>query len=125
MKIMKKISFALLGIMMPVFAFAVGAADARAPSTIDVSSMCNLILNLQNVFKTLRILAFIGAAFLIMRWGWEYLSKGAEVDLGDVKKKGTALIVGFSMLLLVGIIASALTSAAGLNFINCDTMFNF
>jgi len=116
MKIMKRINFAVLGIMMPVFAFADVAVD---------SEMCDLVKSLQNVFKTLRIIAFIGAAFLIMRWGWEYLSKGAEIDLSDVKKKGTALVVGFSLLLLVGIIASALTSASGLKFVGCDDMFKF
>lgn len=117
MKLIKKINFALIGIMIPMFAFA---------ETKDIavdSKLCEVITSLQDVFKTLRILAFIGAAFFIMRWAWEYISAG-DVDLAKAKKQGVSLIVGFSLLLLVGILAAGLSSAAGLKFVGCDQMFS-
>ena len=105
-KVMNKINFALIAIMASVPAFA---AD---------NGMCAALLKLKGVFNLLRTLAFIGAAFYIAKWAWEYISKG-DVKMDEVKDKGTALIVGFSLLFMIGVILSFIMSATGANAIGC------
>ena len=104
---MNKINFALIAMMASVPAFAAGADD-----------MCVALQKLHNVFNLLRTLAFIGAAFYIAQWAWGYISKG-DVKMDDIKDKGTALLVGFSLLFLVGVILSFIMSASGAKFIGC------
>ena len=99
-KIMNKINFAVLGIMASVPAFAAN------------NGLCDLITRLQGTFKILRTLAFVGAAFYIAGWAWTYISKG-EAKLEDVKGKGIGLLVGFTLLFIIGIILSAVLAAAG------------
>ncbi len=120
-KVMNKINFAVLGIIMSASAWAkeinidtVGGGDAG-------NGICDLLKSLQSVFNVLRILAFIGAAFYIAGWAWTYISKG-EAKLEDVKKQGIGLLVGFSALLLVGIVLSFVMSASGLKVIGCDNI---
>ncbi len=83
---------------------------AHAAGT-DNSALCSLIVKMQGVFKTLRILAFVGAGFYMAEWAWGWISKG-DVKMDDVKKKGTGLLVGFSLLFLIGVVLSFLMSAA-------------
>ena len=106
-KIMNKINFALIAMMVSVPAFAAGD-----------NGMCEALQKLHGVFNLLRTLAFIGAAFYIAQWAWGYISKG-DVKMDDIKDKGTALIVGFSLLFLVGVILSFVMSASGAKFIGC------
>ena len=80
--------------------------------------MCEALQKLHGLFNLLRTLAFIGAAFYIAQWAWGYISKG-DVKMDDIKDKGTALIVGFSLLFLVGVILSFVMSASGAKFIGC------
>jgi len=105
-KIMNKINFALIAIMASVPAFA---AD---------NAMCEALNKLHDVFNLLRTLAFIGAAFYIAGWAWGYISKG-EAKMDDIKNKGLGLIVGFSLLFLVGVILTFIMSASGAKFIGC------
>jgi len=105
-KIMNKINFALIAIMASVPAFAAG------------DDMCAALQKLHGVFNLLRTLAFIGAAFYIAGWAWDFIAKG-EAKMDDVKKKGIGLIVGFSLLFLVGVILSFVMSATGAKFIGC------
>lgn len=97
-----------------VLVFAAIAAliivPAHAAGT-DNTALCSLVGKMQGVFKTLRILAFVGAGFYMAEWAWGWISKG-EVKMDDVKKKGTGLLVGFSLLFLIGVILSFLMSAA-------------
>ena len=72
-KFMNKINFALVAVMASSPAFADG--------------MCDLIGSLKDVFKILRTLAFIGAAFYIAGWAWDFIKAG-EAKVDDVKKKG-------------------------------------
>lgn len=116
-KIMNKISFAVVGIMASASAFAAKASATGKAVQID-NGMCDLLQRLQGVFNILRIMAFIGAAFYIAGWAWEFISKG-EAKLDDVKKKGIGLLIGFSLLFLVGIVLSFVMSASGLNIIGC------
>ena len=122
-KVMNKISFAVLGLMVSVSAWArdinIDTIDQSGDGT---NGICELLKSLQSVFNVLRIMAFIGAAFYIAGWAWEYI-KGGEAKLDDVKKKGVGLLIGFSALLLVGIVLSFVMSASGLKVIGCDNIF--
>ena len=105
-KILNKINFALIGLMVSVPAFAaIGKLDCKAVSGI------------QDVFKLLRTMAFIGAAFYIASWAWGFISAG-EAKPDDIKKRGVGLLVGFSLLFLVGILLSLLIGITG-NDIDC------
>ena len=120
-KIMNKINFAIVALMVSGSAFA-----ARQVKSIDIGTIqgsgngiCDLLDNLHEVFNILRILAFIGAAFYIASWAWGYI-KGGKAELDDVKTKGIGLLVGFSALFLIGIALSFVMSAAGLNILGCN-----
>ena len=90
-KLTNKISFALVGIMAAMPAFA---AD---------QDMCKLIGRLQSVFKILRTAALVGMAFYLASWAWTYISKG-EAKVEDVKKQGIAVIVGVALLFMISVI---------------------
>lgn len=122
-KVMNKISFAVLGLMVSASAWAAREIDIDTiGATSDGSNgICDLLKSLQSVFNVLRIMAFIGAAFYIAGWAWTYIS-GGEAKLDDVKKKGIGLLVGFAALLLVGIVLSFVMSASGLRVIGCDNI---
>lgn len=112
-KIMNKVSFAVLGLMLSVPAFA---NDYNVPT-----GMCDLITKMHGVFNILRIAAFLGAAFYIAGWAWEFISKG-EAKMDDVTKRGKGLLVGFGLLFIIGAVLSFLMSANGLNLIGCDVL---
>lgn len=113
--LLKKIGFA-------GFATLAGASVAlAAPAAGGVSNagLCALIGQMYGVFKILRTLAFVGAAFIIAGWAWGYISKG-EVKLDDLQKKGTGMLVGFVLLFGIGVVLSFFLSSAGLSAIGCD-----
>lgn len=114
-KIMSKMSFAVIGMMATVSAFA---AKANVQITV-TKDMCALLERLWNVFNVLRIMAFVGAAFYIGSWAWDFISKG-EAKMEDVKKKGIGLLVGFSLLFIIGMALTFVMSAAGLDILGCD-----
>ena len=117
---MNKINFAVLGIMMSASAWAAKQINIDTVGGGDGGNgICELLQSLQSVFNVLRIMAFIGAAFYIAGWAWEYI-KGGEAKLDDVKKKGVGLLIGFSALLLVGIVLSFVMSASGLKIMGCE-----
>lgn len=111
-------NFALAGLIVII---AAGAASAN----VNENAICQLMESLQSVFKILRTLAFIGAAFMIAGWAWGYISAGAIGKEGkwadEVKQKGIALIVGFILLFGVGMILTFLTSATGAKALDCVT----
>lgn len=111
-KVMNKINFALIAMMASVPAFA---AD---------NGMCAAIVKLGGVFKLLRTMAFIGAAFYIAQWAWKYISSG-DVKMEDVKNQGTALLVGFTLLFMIGVILSFLVSASSAKIFCGTEIFNF
>ncbi len=94
-----------------VLVFAAIVALVVVPAHAD-TPMCELIKSMQGVFKTLRILAFVGAGFYMAGWAWDYISKG-EAKMDDMKKKGIGLLVGFTLLFAIGVILSFLLNAAG------------
>ena len=116
-KVMNKMNFAIVALMTSLPAFA-----ADKDFTVE-TDMCELIKSLQNVFHILRAAAFIGAAFFIAGWAWSYIVNAGDKDKGgtveDLRKKGTSLLVGFSLLFLIGVVLSFVMSAAGLKLLGC------
>ena len=104
---MKKLVFGLIA----VFA-GMGLASA-APVGGDA---CALVASMQGVFRTLRTLAFIGAAFILAGWAWGYISSGKS-ELKDLKDKGIGMLVGFTLLFSIGIVLQFLGPITG-----CVTM---
>ena len=79
---------------------------------------CDLIKSLKPVIQTLRTLAFIGAAFVLMDWAWGFIQKG-EVGKDDLKNKGIGMFVGFFILFGVGLILQFVGSTAGADYFGC------
>lgn len=107
-KIMNKINFAIVGMMVASPAFA----------AVNENAMCVFMRDLRGIFNMLRTFAFIGAAFLIAGWAWGYISKG-EAKMDDLKNKGTGLLIGFILLFSVGLILQFLVSASGGKALGC------
>ena len=109
----KKVALKTLAVMSLATICAVSPDFVLAADTSSGSKngLCELIAKLGGVFKVLRVLAFVGAAFFIAGWAWEFIS-GGKVDTAKVKDRGIALIVGFSLLFLIGIALGALLDAA-------------
>ena len=101
------------------------AALAAGPAGVGVNQtgLCALIEQMQGVFKILRTLAFVGAAFIIAGWAWGYISKG-EVKMDDLQKKGTGMLVGFVLLFGIGIVLQFFLSSAGLGLIGCQDVIS-
>ena len=114
-KIMNKINFALIALMVSVPAFAAkGGTD-----TVGGKGMCDLINRLHDIFAILRVLAFVGAAFYIAGWAWKYISSG-DAKIEDLKKQGIALLVGFGLLFMIGVLFSFILSTTGMQSIGCE-----
>ena len=115
-KIMNKINFALIAMIVSTSAFA---AKSGGTGKITVSNgMCDLINRLHGIFEVLRILAFVGAAFYIAGWAWKYITSGS-VKVDDLKNQGIALLVGFGLLFMIGVLFSFVLSASGMEMIGC------
>ena len=107
-KIMNKINFAIIAMMVSVPAFA----------AVNQNAICRLVDELKGVFELLRTLAFIGAAFYIASWAWGFISSG-KAEIKDIKEKGIGLLVGFILLFSVGVLLSVLVSATGGKMLGC------
>lgn len=116
--LLKKIGFAgaviMAGASMP--------ALAAAAAGVSNNGLCALIGQMYDVFRILRTLAFVGAAFIIAGWAWGYISKPADMKLEDLQKKGTGMLVGFVLLFGIGIVLSFFLSSAGMSAIGCDNI---
>ena len=106
-KVMNKINFAIIVIM--------SGAPAMAATN---DGLCDLLREMHGVFSLLRTLAFVGAAFVIAGWAWDYISSG-KAELKDIKGKGTALLVGFILLFSIGILLSFLMSQGTAGALGC------
>ncbi len=110
-KYMKVLVFAAIVALIVVPAQAAGPEVSPA--------ICALVAKMQKVFKLLRILAFVGAGFYMAGWAWDYIvnagkaAKDGGFSIDDVKKKGVGLLVGFTLLFIIGIVISVLLSATG------------
>lgn len=113
--ILKKIGFA--GVV--VLSGAVAAVAAPAAAGVSSNGLCMLISQMYGVFKILRTLAFVGAAFIIAGWAWGYIKDGKGVDMDELRKRGTGMLVGFILLFGIGIVLSFFLSSTGLDAIGC------
>ena len=105
-----------------VFAALVALVVVPAQALEVSTEMCKLIAKMQDVFKILRILAFVGAGFYMAGWAWEYI-KGSNKDgvMEDMKKKGIGLLVGFTLLFAIGVVISFVLSVSGQDGEKCIT----
>ena len=110
---MNKINFAIVSLMVAMPAFA-------EQLKVD-KSYCELFTKLHNVFRALQILAFVGAAFYIAGWAWKYISSG-NANPDDIKKQGIALLVGFGLLFMIGVLLSFVLSVSGMEIMGCDVL---
>lgn len=82
------------------------------------SGLCTLITQLQSVFHILRICAFVGAGFILAKYGWEAITSGKVGGKDNIaeglKAIGLPMIVGFALLFSIGIILGFLSN--GNNF---------
>ena len=115
-KVMYKINFAIIGMMVASPAFA----------AINEGGLCQILVELKKVFNLLRTAAFIGAAFMIAGWAWGYISAGKIDAAKEAKEKGVALLVGFALLFGVGLVLQFLGSTSGATALGCGTqVFNW
>ncbi len=103
-KVLKYVGFASLAVLAGTGMAMAGPNDG----------LCKLVVQLGGLFRTLRLLAFAGAAFVIAGWAWGYISSG-KVELKDVKEKGVGMLVGFVLLFSLGLVLSAVLSMADPN----------
>ena len=111
-KIMNKINFAIIGLMVAMPAFA---------DELNAAPYCELFKKLHDVFRVLQILAFVGAAFYIAGWAWGFISSG-KAEVKDLKEKGTALLVGFVLLFMIGVVLTFVLSVSGMKIIGCPIL---
>lgn len=117
--LLKKLGFA--GIV--AVAGASSALAANSGVNLDTSGLCGLISQMYGVFKILRTLAFVGAAFIIAGWAWGYIKDGKGVDVDDLRKKGTGMLVGFVLLFGIGVVLQFfMFSKTGLGLMGCDNL---
>ncbi len=80
--------------------------------------ICALISELSPVIKTLRTLAFLGAAFVLMDWAWGFIKEG-KVEKETLKDKGIGMFVGFFLLFGVGMMLTFVASTGGQEYLGC------
>ena len=118
---LKKLGFAGLIIFAGASA-ALAANAAGGAAGLNQDGICGLISQMYGVFKILRTLAFVGAAFIIAGWAWGFISAG-EVKMDDLKKKGTGMLVGFVLLFSIGIVLQFFVfTNNGLGMIGCGEL---
>ncbi len=110
-KLVKKLNFAIVGMMATGSAMA--ASSAGGSSTAMTQALCDLAQQFGGIFKTLQLLAFVGAGITIAGWAWGYISKGEVKVIEEVQKKGVAMLIGFVLLFGIGTLLGVFMSAAG------------
>ena len=120
-KLLKKFGFA--GVAVLAGATAAMAAAAPAAGGLNANGICGIIGQMYDVFKILRTLAFVGAAFIIAGWAWGYISSGKGVDMEELRKRGTGMLVGFVLLFGIGVVLQVfLFTNNGLSLIGCPEL---
>lgn len=122
--LLKKIGVAGF-VMLAGGAAALAAPAAGGVVAVNADGLCGIINEMYDVFKILRTLAFVGAAFIIAGWAWGYISAGKGVDMEDLKKKGTGMLVGFVLLFGIGVVLQFfIFSNTGLSAIGCEEVIS-
>ncbi len=113
-KLIKRLNFAIVGIMASAPAMAAGNSGMN-------DGLCKLAEQFGSIFSILRTLAFIGAGITIAGWAWGYISAGKIDAIKEVKEKGIAMLVGFVLLFGIGTLLSVFMSmAAPGGSLDCD-----
>ena len=103
-----------------VIALSVLSQNAFAVNMGDQSALCALLSNFSGVIGTIRTLAFVGAAFMIMEWAWNFIKDpDKEATKDKIKDKGIGLLLGFGLLLGVAFLLQFVSSAAGQESLGC------
>ena len=106
---------------------AIGICALTTPALAagDIGGMCELIAEMQGIFKLIRTLAFVGAGFMLAKYAWEAISTGklnGEADLvKGVQKTGVPMLVGLILLFAIGTVLQVLSSATGAELMGCST----
>ena len=104
-KLMKKLNFAIVGMMASGSAMAAGSMNA---------ALCKMGEQFGEIFSVLQMLAFVGAGITIAGWAWGYISGGKSVDVvKEVKEKGVGMLIGFFLLFGIGTVLSIFMTAVG------------
>ena len=105
--------------------FVINSANAASIAGSNTAGLCALITQLQGVFKTLRILAFIGAGFILAKYGWKAISTGKLANessvIDGIKKVGIPMIIGFTLLFSIGILLGYLSNGDNFGCPNLTT----
>ncbi|MDO4424086.1 MAG: hypothetical protein Q4C08_04805 [Pseudomonadota bacterium] len=105
-KLIKKLNFAIVGIM--------ASAPAMALDGNMKDALCKMGAEFGSIFELLQMLAFIGAGVTIAGWAWGYISGGKSVDVvKEVKEKGVGMLIGFFLLFGIGTLLSIFMSMIG------------
>lgn len=84
--------------------------------------LCDMITKFQEVFKLLRTLAFVGAGFILAKYGWDAISSGklagSENVVDGLKKIGLPMIIGFALLFSIGILLNFLSNGENFGCMN-------
>ena len=103
-KLMKRLNFAIIGVMASMPAMAAG--DVK-------QALCDLAGQFGEIFSAIRLLAFVGAGVTIAGWAWGYISAGKIDAIKEVKEKGIALLIGFVLLFGIGTLLTVFMNMAG------------
>ena len=104
-KLMKRLNFAIIGVMASVPAMAAGSAD---------EALCMLAEKFGDIFSIIQTLAFVGAGITIAGWAWGYISGGKAIDpTKEVKEKGIPMLIGFILLFGIGTVLSIFMAMTG------------
>jgi hypothetical protein len=106
-KNLKVIAFA--GLALLLFAVPSFATDTSA---VHYKEPCALITELGGLLNVLKVLAFLGAAFILAGQAWTWIT-ASEFKMDDAKKRGVAMLVGFTLLFGLGLIIQFLPGTLG------------
>ena len=122
--LLKKIGVAGF-VMLAGGAAALAEPAAGGVAAVNADGLCGIINEMYGVFRILRTLAFVGAAFIIAGWAWGYISAGKGVDMEELKKRGTGMLVGFVLLFSIGVVLQFfIFSDTGLSAIGCKEVIS-
>ncbi len=100
------------------------AAPAMAAPASN-AGLCQLIARFQDVFKLLRTLAFVGAGFILAKYGWEAITSGKIGGKDNVaeglKAIGVPMIIGVALLFSIGILLTFLSNGENFGCPNLTT----
>ncbi len=93
-------------------------------SAAETNGLCELITEMQSVFKIIRTFAFVGAGFILAKYAWEAISDkkiaGKDDMVTGIKTVGIPMIIGFVLLFGIGTVLQLFTSVSGMELIGCD-----